>query len=64
MVYIGGTKNRDSDPLITGEGSSRYVHIGSGVQIQSNKKELLKLLGQLDNEWDSSFVPVPEVVPD
>ena len=55
MVYIGGTKNSDSDPLITGGGSSRYVHVGSGVQIQSNKKELLKLLGQLDNEYDQSY---------
>lgn len=55
MVYIGGTKNSNSDPLITGTGSCRYVHVGSGVQIQRNKKELLKLLGQLDNEYDQSY---------
>lgn len=55
MIYISGKKKEDSDSLITGSGDYRYAHVGSGVLIESNKNELLKLLGQLDNEYDQSY---------
>lgn len=56
MIYISGKKNDSSDSLITGDGSYRYVHTGSGRQAQpSGTSELLKLLGQLDNEYDQTY---------
>lgn len=56
MIYISGKKNDNSDSLITGDGSYRYVHTGSGRQAQpSGTSELLKLLGQLDNEYDQTY---------
>lgn len=54
MIYIGSNEKRlETDDTITGENGLRYAHVGAGRQILSGKqtKELLKLLGQLDNEY-------------
>lgn len=50
MIYIGD-KVQKRDPLITGAGDMRYVHVGDGIKVEKEKNQLLKLLGQLDNEY-------------
>lgn len=51
MAKTLDTQNFTS-PLITGTGDYRYVHVGDGVQATEGTEHLLKLLGQLDNEYD------------
>lgn len=54
MIYIGSNeKGMSTDDTITGENGLRYAHVGAGRQVLSGSKttELLKLLGQLDNEY-------------
>ena len=55
MIYIGDSiENRD--PYVVGSGESRYVHVGDGILAKSSgTQELLKLLGQLDIEYDTSW---------
>lgn len=54
MIYIGDSiENRD--PYVVGSGEFRYVHVGDGILARSNTTELLKLLGQLDIEYDDSW---------
>ena len=54
--YKAGTNGLNtqnlSSPLITGIGDYRYVHVGDGVKATEGTEHLLKLLGQLDNEYD------------
>lgn len=59
MVYIDGTKNSSSDSFITGSGELCYSHVGAGEGITSSNKpdRLLKLLGQLDTEYDVNLSP-------
>lgn len=59
MVYIDGTKNSSSDSFITGSGELCYSHVGAGEGITSSNKpdRLLKLLGQLDTEYDANLSP-------
>lgn len=54
-AYKAGTVTSTADcssPLITGPGNYRYVHVGAGVKATESTPHLLKLLGQLDNEYD------------
>ena len=55
MIYIGDSiENRD--PYVVGSGEFRYVHVGDGILAKSSgTTELLKLLGQLDIEYDTSW---------
>ena len=63
LIYIGDyTENRIN--FINGSGNLLYSHVGAAVSAESNMNigsgdeqfNLAKLLGQLNNEWDSSFV--------
>lgn len=54
MIYIGD-KVENRDAYVVGSGQFRYVHVGDGTLITSGKTELLKLLGQLDSEYDTSW---------
>ena len=58
MVYIDGTKNGSSNSFLTGSGELCYSHVGAGEGITSANKpaNLLKLLGQLDVEYDQNWV--------
>lgn len=60
MIYINGTKKSNSDTMITGSGELCYSHVGSGKQITAKSdntvKGLLKLLGQLDTDYDQNWV--------
>lgn len=56
MIYISDQKNSSSDKFITGAEELRYSHVGASVgAISSGDGELFKLLGQLDNEYDTSY---------
>ena len=63
LIYIGDyTENRIN--FINGSGNLLYSHVGASVSAEINMNigsgdgqfNLGKLLGQLNNEWDSSFV--------
>lgn len=63
LIYIGDyTENRIN--FINGSGNLLYSHVGASVSAEINMNigsgdgqfNLAKLLGQLNNEWDSSFV--------
>lgn len=63
LIYIGDyTENRND--FINGSGNLLYAHVGAAVSSESNMSigsgdsqfNLAKLLGQLDNEWDSSYM--------
>lgn len=56
MIYISDRKNSNNNDLITGSGNLRYSHVGAGRQATTGTKELHKLLGQLDNEYDQNWI--------
>lgn len=56
MIYISDRKNSNNNDLITGSGSLRYSHVGAGRKVTTGTKELHKLLGQLDNEYDQNWI--------
>ena len=56
MIYISDRKNSNNNSLITGSGSLRYTHVGDGRQATTGTTELHKLLGQLDNEYDQTWI--------
>ena len=55
--YWPDIKNLDTTDktsyLITGPDNYRYTHVGAGIQATKSTEHLLKMLGQLDNEYDS-----------
>ena len=60
MIYIGDQKNSDPNTeLLTGSNDLRYAHVGAvrGPASSSNKDllKLLKLLGQLDIDYDQNW---------
>ena len=56
MIYIGdNVEDRNNNQYLVGTGNFRYVHVGNGNLVTSSKTELLKLLGQLDIEYDASW---------
>ncbi len=59
LIYLGDdTANRNK--FLNGSGNLLYAHVGAQVSALSGFGyyfSLARLLGQLDNEWDSSFVP-------
>lgn len=56
MIYISDRKNSNNNDLITGSGNLRYSHVGAGRKVTTGTKELHKLLGQLDNEYDQNWI--------
>ena len=52
LIYISDKLLPESSTLITGNGDYRYVHVGDGVSASSGAPNLLKLLGQLEIEYD------------
>ena len=57
MIYIGDQKNSDPNTeLLTGSNDLRYAHVGAvrGPASSSNE-DLLKLLGQLDIDYDQNW---------
>lgn len=59
MIYIGDQTNSDQNTdLLTGSGSLLYAHVGAvrGPASSSNEN-LLKLLGQLDIDYDQKWSP-------
>ena len=71
MIYIGDGRKSNSDPRIVGAGNLCYTHIGTGIKVEEVPKsnywplpdsdsfpasyQYLKLLGQLDTEYDTSW---------
>ena len=49
-------KISNNNDLITGSGNLRYSHVGAGRKVTTGTKELHKLLGQLDNEYDQNWI--------
>ena len=56
MIYIGDQKNNDQDTdLLTGSGEMRYAHVGAtrNTGLGFVKTNLLKLIGQLDKDYQN-----------
>ena len=57
MIYIGDQKNNDKDTdLLTGSGEMCYAHVGAtrNTGLGSVNKNLLKLIGQLDKDYQNN----------
>ena len=57
MIYIGDQKNNDQDTdLLTGSGEMRYAHVGAtrNTGLGSVKTNLLRLIGQLDKDYQNN----------
>ena len=59
MIYIGSKKNTSltNVDVLTGSGDMCYAHVGAGRGITVNNRNgnLLKLIGQLDIDYDNSW---------
>lgn len=56
MIYIGDDGSNRSG-FINGAGAMLYTHVGAGVQV-TGQEELIKLMGQLDNDFDMTWTGV------
>ena len=57
MIYIGDQKNNDHDTdLLTGSGEMCYAHVGAtrNTGLGSVKTNLLRLIGQLDKDYQNN----------
>ena len=57
MIYIGDQKNNDQDTdLLTGSGEMCYAHVGAtrNTGLGSVKTNLLRLIGQLDKDYQNN----------
>ena len=57
MIYIGSKKDTSltNVDLLTGSGEMCYAHVGAGrgITLQNKNSNLLKLIGQLDIDYDN-----------
>ena len=57
MIYIGSKKDTSltNVDLLTGSGEMCYAHVGAGrgITLQNKNSKLLKLIGQLDIDYDN-----------